>query len=115
MTCYDLFGVAVNLMGLQEQKSELNKHAEICAKSVCNDLGFRLNAGGYKPPESLHDEILLDERVLNDVAPYGVAAFLALLIMDGEKQQLFTQMYNQKRLSLSSAGAVKDVLPTPEE
>lgn len=115
MKGYDLFNKAVMLMGLQDQEREINKHAESCVKSVYNDLAYKLNGSGFKAIECLTEEIPLDDRVLNDVAVYGVAMFLAMIIMDGEKQQFFSQIYQQKCLSLSSIVSVEDVLPTPDD
>ncbi len=113
MTGNELFDTAVDLMGLKSQKSELYRYAEICIISVYNDLWYKLNVNGNKPFNSLNDEIELDERIVNDIMPYGVAMYLALILSDGEKQQFYAQVYNQKRLSLSSMGSVRDVLPVP--
>ena len=115
MKGFELFDKAVNLMGLQDQERETNKYAETCVKSVYNDLAYKLNGSGFKSIDFLNEEIPLDDRVLNDVAVYGVAMFLAMIIMDGEKQMFFTELYNQKRLSLSSIVSVEDVLPTPSD
>jgi hypothetical protein len=46
--------------------------------------------------------------------PYGVAMLLAQSENDGDSQVLFQSIYNQKRMSATTFGKVKDVLPRGE-
>ena len=61
----------------------------------------------------LSDEISMPKRVLYDVMPYGVAAYIAESIGDGDKQQYFAMMYDSKRKTVVYEDSVQDVIPAP--
>lgn len=77
-----------------------------------SDLFYLNHEDGFEPLKSTNEEIKLSERVLNDVMPYGVAAFIAQAMGDTDNQQFFSQMYNLKRKRASAQGTLEDVLPT---
>ncbi len=79
--------------------------------TIYSDLFYIENSNGFESLNSLTEEIKLSERALNDVMPYGVAAQFAQSEGDGDNQQHWTNLYNQKRLSLINTDTIKDVLP----
>lgn len=80
---------------------------------IYSDLHYATKETEFVPLKTLSEEINLSERAVNDVMPYGVAMLISESENDGAKQQLFAIKYNQKRLSLTGSGNVKDVLPAP--
>jgi hypothetical protein len=80
---------------------------------ILADLTHCLGRDDYKDIKSLEDEISMPDRVIYDVMPYGVAAFIAESMGDGDKQQFFASMYNAKRKSVTYESSVQDVIPAP--
>ncbi len=50
--------------------------------------------------KTVHAELPLSDRAARLVAPYGVAMYLAAAQGDGDHQQLFAALYDQKRASV---------------
>ena len=130
MTGYDIIKKAMELLGYTASNGNLQLNARISSKSLAvvnviySDL-WHVCYGGetdcfasarndikeFVPLENIHEEINLPERAINDVMIYGVASFIAQSESDGDQQQIYTTLYNQKRASLSKKETVQDVLP----
>ncbi|MBE7092717.1 MAG: hypothetical protein E7365_06025 [Clostridiales bacterium] len=82
--------------------------------AIYSDLYYLNNKTDFKPITSANDSVNLEERVLNDVMPYGVASFIAQNMGDTVNQQFYSQMYNLKRKSVSAQATITDTLPTVE-
>lgn len=80
--------------------------------AIYGDLYYLNDKTGFRPVSSANDEILLDERTINNVMPYGVAAFIAQNMGDTNNQQFYSQMYNQKRKTVVQQSTITDALPT---
>lgn len=118
MTAKEMISKAIILLGYSdEQGNTSDSRFQVISKNALNfvysDLFYCLNSEGFKEIKALSEEIPLSERVLYDVMPYGVAAFIAESLGDGEKQQFFAAMYNLKRKSVVKDDAVQDVIPAP--
>lgn len=98
-------------MGIAEMNGRLKSRAVPVINAVYSDLFYLLHDYGFSGVRELKDEICLPNRVLNDVMPYGVAAFLAQGESDGDQQQYFMMIYNNKRLGVADRAEVRDVLP----
>jgi hypothetical protein len=68
------------------------------ANMVCSDLS-RIEHIDFTPHTSLDDTLTISETSENDIAPYGLAMWLALSNKDAENQAIFSMLYNQKRLT----------------
>lgn len=99
-------------LGLPEMNGRIKSRAVAVVNAVYSDLFYLLHDHGFPGVRALKEEICLPERVLNDVMPYGVAAFLAQGESDGDQQQYFMAIYNSKRLGIAGSAQVEDVLPT---
>lgn len=106
----ELVDKAFDLCGYT-RTNELNKQAIIAADIIVSDIFYTLHKEGYSPITKLDDEIFFEERIINDILPYGVAAKIAELEYDGEKQNIFAAYYNRKRLSLGGKTMIEDKLP----
>lgn len=82
--------------------------------AIYSDLYYLNNKTDFKPITSANDSVNLEERVLNDVMPYGVASFIAQNMGDTVNQQFYSQMYNLKRKAVSAQGTITDTLPAVE-
>jgi hypothetical protein len=82
--------------------------------AIYSDLYYLNTKTDFKPITSANDSVNLEERVLNDVMPYGVASFIAQNMGDTVNQQFYSQMYNLKRKSVSVQATITDTLPTVE-
>lgn len=85
---------------------------EAALQAVFTDLFYACAREGEPVLPSRLDEILLPGRAVNDALVFGIAAFLAQALGDGDKQNYFALLYNRKRRGLNPSGAVEDVLPT---
>jgi hypothetical protein len=79
---------------------------------VYADLFFLNKSEGFREINELSQVLDLDERLFYDVAPYGVASFIALSLGDTDSENILAAIYNKKRKKLSAQGTVEDVLPT---
>ena len=68
------------------------------ANMVCSDLS-RIEHIDFTPHTSLDDELTISDISINDIAPYGLAMWLALSNKDAENQAIFSMLYNQKRVT----------------
>ena len=78
------------------------------------DLFYLTKNNGFVEISDAEQLIDLDEKVLNNVLPYGVAAHLAQSIGDMDNQQYFSYMYNQRRKTVVLANTIQDVIPSLE-
>lgn len=98
-------------LGAPENSGRIKSRAVAAVNAVYSDLFYLLHDCGFTALRELKDEICLPERVVQDVMPYGVAAFLAQGESDGDQQQYFMLFYNNKRLGVAGKSCVRDVLP----
>ena len=120
MTAADMEKKIINLLGYTDgsgniaQNTHLRQRVLTAINAVYADLFYALGRTEFSPVLSPEDAIDLPERVLNDVMPYGAAAFLAQSENDGDRQQYYIMLYNQKRAALTRSESVEDSMPTPE-
>ena len=120
MTAADMEKKIINLLGYTDGSGNIAPNAHLrqrtltAINAVYADLFYALGRTEFSPVLSPEDAIDLPERVLNDVMPYGAAAFLAQSENDGDRQQYYIMLYNQKRAALTRSESVEDSMPTPE-
>lgn len=120
MTAADMERKIINLLGYTDgsgniaQNTHLRQRTLTAINAVYADLFYSLGKTDFSPAMSPESEIDLPERVLNDVMPYGAAAFLAQSENDGDQQQYYIMLYNQKRAALTRSEGVEDSIPVPE-
>ena len=79
---------------------------------IAADLWYAgTGAGEWQPLTRLEDSILLDERTVRDVMPYGVAMLMAQSEGDADNQALFAAIYNRKRAAAGGIARRQDILP----
>lgn len=121
MTAREIINRAAALLGYTDGSGTLTPGAQLTQRAIIalnaaySDLWYISHNDGFTPVLLPDDEIKLDERALNDVLPYGTAAFLARSENDGDQQQYFVSIYSQKRAALTRTEAVADVIPTVDE
>ena len=117
MTGQAMLKFATDLLGYSNANGNLQLSARITGKALVNlnliysDLWRICKDEEFIPLSNIHGEINLPERVLNDVMPYGVAMMIAQNESDGDQQQLYSVLYNQKRAALSRKDSIEDRLP----
>lgn len=120
MTGMNLFDKAMEMLGYASAdgisgKDDMLKKALTLINLVYADLWFAFEADPkkepFKPLNRIGDEIALPERILHDVAPYGLAMFLAQSESDADNQQLYAALYNRKRKGYNRVETVIDRLP----
>ena len=110
MTGREVFRQAIRLLGYTDtlgdpdsvQNTELYKRALSVINQLTCDLSLSECGNMAKPMVSLQEELPLSERTARDILPYGVAMMLAAAAGDGDNQQLFAALYDQKRVSVRS-------------
>lgn len=93
------------------QYAELFKRALALVNQIYGELWFLEQEGAFRELTDLSQPLRLTVRSVHDVAPYGVAMLLAQTESDGDSQQLFAALYNQKRSAVNRAVRRRDVLP----
>lgn len=58
---------------------------------------------------SIDEEIPLSDRVIMDCMIYGIAMWIALHNSDGDNQQIFSSLYEQKKHNLIQQKTIEDV------
>lgn len=120
MTGAEMIKKALTLLGYTDSSGDVSGSERFKTRSIpvlnaiYSDLFYTRKSSGFVPLKSINDEIDLPERALNDVMPYGVASMLAQSEGDGDQQQTFVMLYNQKRNAMNNSGAVRDAIPFPE-
>lgn len=120
MTGNEMMKKALTLLGYTDSTGEISGEQRFRSRAltvlngVYSDLFYIKHRDGFVPLKNITDNIVLSERELNDVMPYGVAAFLAQSESDGDQQQTFILLYNSKRAALTQSEAVGDVIPCPD-
>ena len=108
MTANEVFRQAMRLLGYTDtlgdldsaQNTELYKRGLTVINQLVCDLSTSENGVLAAPLSTLRQELPLTERTARDVLPYGVAMLLAAAEGDGDNQQLFAALYDQKRVSV---------------
>lgn len=120
MTGSEMMKKALTLLGYNDSTGEISgeqrfrSRALTVLNNIYADLFYIKHSESFVPLKQITDNIVLPERELNDVMPYGVAAFLAQSESDGDQQQIFISLYNSKRAALTQSETVGDVIPCPE-
>lgn len=121
MTAREIINKAVIMLGYTDGSgnistdTQMRRRALTALNLVYSDLYYSLGGTEFSPLTTLEDRVNLPERVLNDVVPYGVAAFLAQSESDGDNQQYYIMLYNSKRAALTRSESIEDTIPTPTE
>lgn len=122
MTAKELFDISLELLGYTDSTgsaqlvNRMRSRAFAVMNQVCSDLYFAVNPSGiYDRLYKWEDKINLPDRIVTEVAPYGVASFLASGEGDGENMQVFSAIYNQKRALLSRFEKVIEGIPVGED
>ena len=118
MTAQEVIKKAITLLGYNDGLGNTaDARFQVVSQNAVNfvlaDLIHCLGRDDYGDIKSLSDEISMPKRVLYDVMPYGVAAYIAESIGDGDKQQYFAMMYDSKRKTVVYEDSVQDVIPAP--
>lgn len=116
MTGKQLFQQAVQLLGYTNSfgvsnESALMQRGLAVVNAIYSDLFYACGKKEYKPIPDMDSVIVLPERILNDCFVYGVAMMLAQSENDGDNQQLYAALYNQKRAACTYFTERIDVLP----
>lgn len=121
MTGQTIIEQAARLLGYTAANGNLQLSARITNRalgiinSIYSDLWRICCEGDFVAAPTLLTEIKLPERALNDVFIYGAAMLMAQSESDGDSQQLYASIYNQKRSGLSRVTVITDVLPRGED
>lgn len=110
MTGLDIYKRCIALMGYTSTESDAVSDHTIIERfpEIINQVAADLK---IEPIKSL-TEIISATDAKTDALCYGAAMFLALSEGDGDKNQLFSSIYNAKRATaLSSTDSISDVLP----
>lgn len=115
MTGREMINHAMALLGYTDRigaynNGTLEARAVTILNAVYNDLytpsDHRM---AYEPITDINQEIRMPVETLQDCMAYGVAMWLAQTENDGDNQQLFRSIYNQKRAHLTRVSRVRDV------
>ncbi len=117
----DVVERALALLNYTDRRGKVDKKqaAEIYGRclpllnSVLADLLF-IKRQPLVEMASIMDDVPLDEATVIGVMLYGVAMMMAQSESDGDNQQLFAALYNQKRNTVTREnGRFEDKIPAP--
>ncbi len=108
MTGQEVFKRAMRLLGYTDaageidsaRYAELHKRALATVEQLTGELSLAESGELAAPLGSLREELPLSEETARLVMPYGVAMWLAAAQGDGDRQQLFASLYDQRRASV---------------
>ena len=112
MTLQQVFNEAMALLGYTNQDGVIdNDNTMPKILSIGNAIYAELQdkTDEFDRLISIDDEIPLSDRVIMDCMVYGIAMWLALHNSDGDNQQIFSSLYEQKKHNLIKQTTVKDV------
>lgn len=119
MTGYEIAKRCVDLLGYHDAigDSDLEATARKSSIEYINQTLLdicTISGKEYQPIESL-DGNISDLSVFETSAlVYGVCMWIAFGVGDGEKQTMFSHLYNAKRTALSHTDRIHDITPNPE-
>lgn len=96
--------------GNEQLTRRIHNRALDIANDVYADLWVKEHDTAFVPLAKLDDEINLTAKACA-IMVYGVAAFIAQSENDGDQQQWWIAVYNDKLKTLSAAVKRQDVLP----
>ena len=121
MNAMSLFEKAMEMLGYTSAegisgREDMLKKALTLINNVYVELyyAFVQKAGdedSFVPLANINDSLNLPTVVLNNIAPYGVAMYLAQSEGDADSQALYANIYNQKKVRGKRIGKIKDRLP----
>lgn len=121
MTGMNLFDEAMRLLGYVTEdgvsgRDDMLKKALPLVNRVYSELYYSFvsvpgKEDNFKPLGLIGQELELPENVLNDIAPYGMAMYLAQSESDADNQALFASIYNQKKIRGKRIVPITDRLP----
>ena len=107
MTGQDVVKQALRLLGYTDTRGEPDgrTHTEVYKRSlaILNQLCCELAAAQgtpFTPLGNLHDTPPFEAHIVRGILPYGVAMHLAAAEGDGDNQQWFAALYDQKRTAM---------------
>lgn len=121
MTGMSLFDKAMELLGYTSAdgisgKEDMLKRGLTLINLVYSELYYAFvhvpgEKDEFKSLTNIHNEINLPKNVLTDIAPYGLAMYLAQSESDADNQSLYANIYNQKKVRGKKVTVIKDRLP----
>jgi hypothetical protein len=121
MTAMSLFNKAMEMLGYASAegisgREDMLKKALTLINLVYSELYYAFcfvpgEKDNFTPLKTMSEKLALPNVVLNDIAPYGVAMYLAQSESDADNQNLYAAIYNQKKIRGKSISKVKDCAP----
>lgn len=121
MTGMNLFDKAMELLGYTSAdgisgKEDMLKRAITLINQVYAELYYAFvqvpgEKDEFEPLANILDVVNLPKNVLTDIAPYGLAMYLAQSESDADNQSLYANIYNQKKVRGKKVTVIKDRLP----
>lgn len=121
MTGMNLFDKAMELLGYTSAdgisgKEDMLKRGLTLINQVYAELYYAFvqvpgEEDEFKLLANILDEVKLPKNVLTDIAPYGLAMYLAQSESDADNQSLYANIYNQKKIRGKKVTVINDHLP----
>ena len=103
-----------DISGNAELTSRIRNQAIVIINLVYADLWRMVSTEQFKPIKSLSDEINLPSKATDECFLYGIAMHIARSENDGDQQQFYAFLYNQKRAGLTHFEKVNNTIPKVE-
>lgn len=117
----NLFDKAMEMLGYASAegisgRDDMLKKALTLINNVYAELHYAFvqiqgDEDNFVPLANINDTLKLPTLVLNDIAPYGVAMYLAQSEGDADNQSLYANIYNQKKIRGKRFSKVKNKMP----
>ena len=121
MNGMSLFDKAMEMLGYASAegisgRDDMLKKALTLINNVYAELYYAFvqrpgDEDNFVPLANINDSLNLPTVVLNDIAPYGVAMYLAQSEGDADSQSLYASIYNQKKVRGKKIERIKDKAP----
>ncbi len=112
MNLQQVYNEAMKLLGYTNQDGVIdndNSRQEILTIGNAVLVEITPKSEEFTRLSSITEEIPLSQRIITDCYVYGVAMWLALHSNDGDNQQFFASLYEQKKHNLISYEEITDI------
>lgn len=119
MTGYEILKRCNDLLGFKDASGDddIEVSSYLGAVEYINQVYLDISVARdieYRPIYTLDDKIESLSAKEETVLLYGVCMWLSFSMGDGEKNAVFTQLYNSKRAGLTATDTIRDTMPSPE-
>ena len=109
MTVYQAYMEALKLLGYTHEDGSITVDGTLLKiLTFANAIMVEIKGEEFEPFTKISDVIPLSKRQIYDLFIYGLCMWIASDLADGDKQQIFASLYEQKKHLLTKRYEIED-------